>query len=362
MPTSTEKPATFKPSPTAYLNVLRIFACLMVITVHSGEFFYIGAGGSIVRENHVWVNNYGSFMRACVPLFVMISGFLLLPIKEEPSIFYKRRFTRLLIPFIIWSAMYAIVPYLLGVNTLNQAVKNFATIPINFNDNDGHLWFVYMLIGIYLFIPVISPWIQTASKQFKQFFLLLWVITLFFPYIKTVYPDILGEGFWNKYQTGYYFSGYIGYLVLGHYIKEYVKLSKTSAFITGLVMAIMGYIITNLVFNYQMGVAKDLPHLELSWSFPTINVALMATGLFLIFRLISFKSASAESFFAKFSALTYGMYLAHILILNQLFVPINNWLHNVALVIPVLAISTFIVTYVLIKMLAYLPGSKYIVG
>jgi peptidoglycan/LPS O-acetylase OafA/YrhL len=69
-----------------------------------------------------------------------------------------------------------------------------------------------------------------------------------------------------------------------------------------------------------------------------------------------------ESFTARVSGLTYGMYLAHILVLVQLFPIINNWLHDVVLVIPVLAISTFLVTYVGIKLLSYLPGSKYIVG
>lgn len=362
MPAIAPPNVAFKSSPTAYLNILRIFACLMVLTVHSGEFFYIGDQGQIIRENHVWVNNYGSFMRACVPLFVMISGYLLLPIKETASVFYKRRFTRLLIPFLFWSAMYAIVPYLLGSTTTSQMWHDLFIIPINFAPSAGHLWFVYMFIGVYLFIPIFSPWVQTASKRFKQFFLLIWVITLCFPYIKTIIPEVWGECFWNKYHSGYYFSGYIGYLLLGNYIKEHVTLSRSVGLLWGVIMVIIGYIITNLVFAHQLPFAKDLPELELSWAFPTINVALMATGLFLIFRSISFKSAAAESFFAKVSGLTYGMYLAHILVLVQLFPIINNWLHNVMLVIPVLAISTFLVTYVGIKILSYLPGSKYIVG
>ncbi|MES2266560.1 MAG: acyltransferase [Bacteroidota bacterium] len=355
-------PPAFKSSPTAYLNVLRIFACLMVLTVHSGEFFYIGDKGQIIRQDHLWVNNYGSFMRACVPLFVMISGYLLLPIKESGSQFYKRRFSRLLIPFLFWSVMYAIVPYLLGTTKPNQMWHDLLIIPINFAPSAGHLWFVYMFIGVYLFIPIFSPWVQTASKQFKQFFLLIWVITLCFPYIKTIYPEILGEAFWNKYHSGYYFSGYIGYLLLGNYIKGHVTISKRNGFIVGLVLVVIGYVITSMVFDHQLPFAKDLPELELSWAFPTINVAMMATGLFLMFRVISFKSAAAENFMAKVSGLTYGIYLAHILVLVQLFPIINNWLYNVALVIPVLAISTFVVTYVLIKILSYLPGSKYIVG
>jgi surface polysaccharide O-acyltransferase-like enzyme len=363
MTTITNSRTGFKPGPTAYLNVLRIFACLMVLTVHSGEFFYIGPAGDIIRTHHVWVNNYGSFMRACVPLFVMISGYLLLPIKEAPEVFYKKRFTRLLIPFLFWSAMYAIVPYFKGEFTAQQMWQGLYIIPINFNGPAGHLWFVYMFIGIYLFIPIISPWVQTASQNFKLFFLAIWVFTLFIPYIRTVYPEVLGEAFWNKFSAVHYFSGYIGYLILGHYIKDHVRLSKAATAIIGLLLVIIGYAITHLVFSHQLPFAKDLPQLELSWAFPTINVAFIATGLFLLFSLIKIKSPGMEKFAAGVSGLTYGMYLAHILILVVLFGPINTWLHNDSkLVIPVLAVSTFIVTYVLIKILSYLPGSKYIVG
>lgn len=88
----------------------------------------------------------------------------------------------------------------------------------------------------------------------------------------------------------------------------------------------------------------------------------MATGFFLLFSLIRIKNAALEIILAKLSALTYGIYLAHILVLNQLFGPIHNWLHQPMLVIPALAVSTFIVTYIVIKILSYLPGSKYIVG
>ncbi|TWR25794.1 acyltransferase family protein [Mucilaginibacter pallidiroseus] len=355
-------PVAFKPSPTGYLNLLRIFACFMVLMVHSGEFFYIGAGGSIIREHARWVNNYGSFMRACVPLFVMISGYLLLPMHEGASVFYKKRFTRLLIPFLVWSVLYALIPYLLGTNTQQQMWKNLYTIPINFSENAGHLWFVYMLIGLYLFIPIFSPWVQGASKRFKQFFLLLWIITLFFPYIKTVYPEVLGEAFWNKYHSGYYFSGYIGYLLLGNYLKENVRLSNSGRLLIGALLVIVGYAITNRVFAHQLPIAKNLPELELSWVFPTINVAMMATGLFLMFSVIKFSNGVAEGFFARMSGLTYGMYLAHILVLNQLYPLINKWLLDAIVVIPVLAVSTFIVTYLLIRALSYLPYNKYIVG
>jgi hypothetical protein len=66
------------------------------------------------------------------------------------------------------------------------------------------------------------------AKRFKLFFLAIWVFTLFIPYIRTVYPEVLGEAFWNKFSAVHYFSGYMGYLLLGHYIKDHVRHIQSS--------------------------------------------------------------------------------------------------------------------------------------
>ncbi|MDP4205998.1 MAG: acyltransferase, partial [Bacteroidota bacterium] len=62
------------------------------------------------------------------------------------------------------------------------------------------------------------------------------------------------------------------------------------------------------------------------------------------------------------SNLSFGMYLAHIFILNQLFKVWSSLFSSPMVIIPILAISTFITTYLLIKALSFLPKSKYIVG
>ncbi|MDP4205236.1 MAG: acyltransferase family protein, partial [Bacteroidota bacterium] len=334
-----------KATRIVFLDILRVLACFMVIMVHSGEFFYIGNGGTLIRDNSLWVGIYGSLLRSSVPLFVMISGFLLLPIKLTPSDFYKRRFTRILIPLLFWSVLYAIIPCLLGEYGTTDMVRNLVRIPINFSDKCGHLWYVYMLIGLYLFIPILSPWIQSTSKRFEQGFLLVWGITLLIPYLKMIFPEMFGEAYWNPYSSVYYFSGFIGYLVLGHYLKEHVHLPQGKSILIGSLLIILGYAITYYGFALNMESAPDVASVELTWKFTTINVAMMATGLFLIIKSIRINPDMKAGLLTNVSNLSFGMYLAHIFILNQLFKVWSSLFSSPMVIIPILAISTFITTY-----------------
>lgn len=146
------------------LDILRVLASYLVIQVHTGEFYYISPTGTVLSgENPFWVGVLNSICRTAVPLFVMISGFLLLPIKEEMTSFFKKRFTRVAIPFVIWCILYALYGALKGQATWTQAAMNILHIPVNFGTEVGHLWYVYMLMGLYLFAPIISPWIDRKS-------------------------------------------------------------------------------------------------------------------------------------------------------------------------------------------------------
>jgi surface polysaccharide O-acyltransferase-like enzyme len=172
------------------LDILRVIACYMVIQVHSGEFYYIGNIGQVLNTPDAhWVGWYNSLCRTCVPLFVMLSGFFLFPVGEVNT-FFKKRFTRVAIPFIIWCVLYAAYFYLTGQGTLMTELINIPKIFVNFGTDIGHLWFVYMLLGIYLFAPIISPWTQTASRRNMEFYLVLWSVSLTIPFIHLIFPEI----------------------------------------------------------------------------------------------------------------------------------------------------------------------------
>ena len=90
-----------------FLDYLRLIACFMVMIIHAVEPYYINfSNGDLsiaTKSDAIWVCLFEGFARSCVPLFVIASCYLLFPLKVEAGRFFSRRFSRILIPFIIWS-------------------------------------------------------------------------------------------------------------------------------------------------------------------------------------------------------------------------------------------------------------------
>ncbi len=132
----------------------------------------------------------------------------------------------------------------------------------------------------------------------------------------------------------------------------------------GLLLIIVGYAITAGGFISLLPSANDVSKLELTWQFETINVAMMGIGTFLIFKNISFSNPSsiAARGITDISKISYGIYLAHIMVLNFFYSFFDSVIDPIQLKIPVIAICTFVVSYLIIKLLSLLPKSKYIIG
>lgn len=353
-------------APTRHrgLDLLRVIAIYMVMQIHTGEFEYIAKDGSVLHTAGSWAVGWtNSLLRVCVPLFVMITGFFLFPVGDERT-FFRKRFTRVLIPFVIWCAVYAFYDYGRGLTTLHAALLNIAKLPVNYGTDVGHLWFVYMLMAIYLIAPVFSPWVVSASRGSMELFLALWGITLLLPFIHLFVSDVWGECYWNATPTLYYFTGFIGYAVLAAYIKRFwmVPSARVTWLAAGMVIA--GYAATAGGFLYRLGYEHEVKSLELTWNFTTLNVAVMTAGLFLLFRNLQPARGKTPTgrLIDSMSRLSYGMYLAHIILLNAVHAELAPLLVNPYLRIPVIAFTTFVLTYAVVKVLSLLPGSKYIVG
>lgn len=345
------------------MDLLRVIACYMVIQVHAGEFFYIGEGVTVVTgDNSVWVNIYNSLARTAVPLFIMLTGYFLLPVKQNMSTFFKKRFTRVLIPFIIWCIVYAFYQYFTGAVVLKEAFINVLKIPVNFGTEVGHLWYIYMLIGLYLFAPIISPWIASASKKGIEFYLSLWVISLFIPYIHTIFPAIWAECTWNNTPMLYYFSGFLGYMILGYYAKIYWSERKSWNIPVGLLLIGVGYFITYYGFAQRLNTVVYAWDLELSWGYDTVNIAMMSAGLFLLIKNINIQSKTLTKIVTEISLKSYGIYLVHIIVLNFVHPIIYNLLPSAKLSVIPTSIITLILSYGIIKIISYIPGNKYIIG
>lgn len=362
-----------------FVDFIRTIACILVIFVHSSENFYAadssGLAGNVSmlanESNRFWVAFYDGFLsRTCVPLFMIVSAFLLVPMKPGLSMagFYKRRFLRILPPMLIFMLLYSFVPLLWDGMSWEQSVNDLKTIPWNFPSMAGHLWFMYPLISIYLIIPIVSPWLQKSSAKDELIFIGLFVVSCFIPWIhRYVASEIWGECFWNGFSMLWYCSGYLGYLVLAHYIHYHLDWSRNKRFTVGLVCFLAGSLFTGWSFWYKgiPGVQIETPMLEWAWEFCTPNVLCATFGAFLLFTCI--KLQKTPKIIVAIADLSFGIYLIHLFFLS-IIAPIftrgdvTNPLLPVWLSIPVMALLTFICCVVSTKLISYLPGSKYIIG
>ena len=129
------------------MDILRVLACFLVIWQHASENYYISPEGLPVKELSTYTIGYiTSLDRCCVALFIIISGYFLLPVSQPLSTFFKRRLARIAGPFVVWGIIYAIYFIFSKGDSITQCLTNIANIPINFGTDLGHMWYVYMLL------------------------------------------------------------------------------------------------------------------------------------------------------------------------------------------------------------------------
>ncbi|MCR4701157.1 MAG: acyltransferase [Bacteroidaceae bacterium] len=346
------------------LDVLRVLACFFVILLHVGVFYYQTKDDSnhvvIVRDSSAYVVGYlVSWCRAAVPLFILISGFFLLPVKIPVTDFFSRRFSRILYPFLFWCVVYALYHAVMNRDSLAQFFTNIMMIPVNYGTRIGHLWYVYTLSGLYLLAPIISPWLENVSKKFLRAYLGFWFLTTFVPYVHLFWPNIWGEAFWNENPMHYYFSGFIGYFVLGFYFKKYGAPSLKYS----LPMFIAGYAATAYLFNMRIPTATSVPDLELGWLPCTPNVAIMTIGLFGLVRSVNWNGKGLFGrIVSEFAAKSYAIFLVHMMIVREIMLLAGSYISSAIVGIPVYSAAVMLISYVVVAMLARLPNSSKWLG
>lgn len=348
-----------------FLDYLRAVACFLVVMVHSNESFYGTAGVPVGSEaQRLWMALWDGVSRISVPLFIMTSSYLLVPMKAEMGWgeFFRRRLLRVVPPMAVFLVVYALFPALTGERTWGEALDTLWRVPLNFPENAYHLWFMYPLIGLYLLIPVLSPWLRTATARQERMFLALWFASTCLPFFNRWYGDVLGQCWWNQYHLLYDFSGYPGYLVLGHYIKCHLQWSRPRRLTVGGLCLAAGWAFTVLSFylTVRPGMPQELGDIEFAWCFCIANCVVATFGAFLLFTCIE-RPGRLYGAVKSVSVHSYGLYLMHVLWLG-LWAPLLQPLLPIGVAIPAIAVATWLSSYVCMRCVALLPGSRWVVG
>jgi surface polysaccharide O-acyltransferase-like enzyme len=342
-----------------FLDYLRVIAVFMVVLVHACEQFYFGAdGGFFIRSlsDASWVVGIDSACRAAVPLFVMTSAYLLFPVKRPTGEFLLRRIVRVMVPFAVWCCVYN----WWNGGSWGQMLFNFPMA------TGGHLWFVPMLVGLYLAMPLLSPWAERASEKEVRGWILLWFFTTTFPFLRKLWgilygtpdfgsvPFLYGECPWNSFGMFHYVSGFFGYLLLGFYMRRFLpKLDWKQTLSAAVPLAVIGWLIVSRFFfcrisNYGVEYPVSAPYaaavdLEMSWEFCSTGVAMTVVAYFLVVRKLTTKGVFYAKVVRPLAEASFGVYLVHIIVLCPVTTMLRPQLPT-SVTIAASALLTFLVS------------------
>lgn len=347
-----------------YIDYLRIIATIAVIVTHvSAGFLY-----EFNFEDTTWwigLLSAGS-MRFCVPVFVMISGALLLEKQYSLKVHFQKRFQRVLLPFLFWSIIYILVDLLLPVLKGKPIVivdsLKYIVSGLIFGVR-AHLWYIYMILGLYLLIPFVQKWILRYEKNEMYLFLALWTATLVINWFIPSEPGEKGYNFGNGIDLTY-FSGFVGYLILGYYLSEKDIFNNLKGNFYSVLLIVLGLLITYIGTYFVSKITGNMSRNFIRYLTP--NVALISVGIFLLFKNNCNKIIQQRHInigLQTISKYGYGVFLSHFFslwILEKLGIsryfinPIIGILTTTALCL----IMSMIITIAINK----LPYGKYVSG
>jgi len=339
-----------------WISNLRIIALYAVIILHSTSPLLMAYGK--VPAADWWAADFlNALVRFAVPVFVMITGALLLHREYEIGDFLKKRLTRVVIPFLFWSLVYIWYSWYIEEITFGPDVWLDVKQILHLlkNGSSYHLWYVYMLIGLYFFIPVIGKFVRNASEKEILYFLIVWfgVMAITQPYLNRFNPAV----------DMHYFAGYAGYLVLGHYLAfkdfniKYLRLWMTLLFVFSIVLIAVG---SFLIIQY--------PKYPGTMFYEPVNpaVLMLSVSIFIVVKLsvpkVSPVIIRMRDFAGKYN---YGIYLGHALVLYFLDDPfgISFKLCTPLVSIPLTALVCFLISLLMIWLINKLPFfGKWISG
>ena len=347
-----------KSDRVVYLDILRIVATLAVIILHTAASQWYKT--PVNTYNWQVFNIYDSLVRWCVPIFLMISGVFFLDNSKNLSRIniYTKYIKRVVIALAFWGVLYGFIS-LLAKSFINNdqiflmdIVKIFAKFV--FGPPWYHLWFLYLIIGIYMLTPLFRVFTSNSKKEEIEYLLILFgLFGLLLPMVKNVLV-IIDPRFEINFSI-VELTGYVGYFFAGYYFNKYEISKKIKIFIY--IMGLFSVFFT-IIITVKWSLMTGEPQAYLyGYLLPTTMFE--AYALFILFkeRLSSIKySKKIEKNLSFLSGCTFGIYLVHDFI-NQAYSILNIYTTtlNPVIMIPIMSVITFIISFVIIIAIKQIP-------
>lgn len=343
-----------------YLDTLRIIATIAVILTHVST-MHIEDLSCNTTDWQIH-NIYASFSRWCVPVFLMISGALFLNPEKAINIglLYKKNILRIVTALIVWSFLYALFQYLTIERYHNLSSIIGLTIIGHY-----HLWFLYLILGIYISLPVLKK-ISESKTIFLYFLIVSFVFTFLVPLIIEICKNSIPQQTWESFESHPYFLqalegnfnllnpkiliGFVFYFMLGHYIN--IKDINTKHVMLIVISGLAGFIC--IIFGTYYSTSLQNSFDGSFYHYLNICVLFEAIAAYYLVKHVSLRHN--VKIIKLLSKTSFGTYLIHLMLMETcISCGIDTLIISPILSIPLMVIILYIISTLICLVLLQIP-------
>lgn len=350
-----------------WADIVRIVAIISVVLVHASA-TAVGWWGRIPTDWWQVSNYYNAAVRIGVPLFIILSGALLLGKNERYSVFFKKRFKRVVVPYFFWIILFVLFKHYYEKDFYHKDFESVKKIFTTLYSGTFyyHLGFLNALLGVYLMVPIVRKFVQNAAAHDIKYFIVLWFLfSSIIPTASFLFDSQIDISIYQHYVP--LVTGVLGYFLLGYVITQF-NFRKDHIAIAFAIFMIC-YLITAMgtsILTERTGRVKYVFYDYLS---PT--VILMSVSAFILIKHVASKynnNLSKLKNLGILSKASFGVFFIHVIFLRLLLdldsvlgFKLHGFAFNPLLAVPVTAIITLILSYAAILLLVKIPVVKNLI-
>lgn len=346
------------------VDLIRVSGIFLVVLLHVTNMFYDQIYKGSINSASWWTFTiYKSVSLPCVPLFVILSGALLLQptkINEPIKVFLKKRLNRIGLAWLFWSGVYIAWGFYVTKAAVTLSNIGQSVIISAFTGAYYHFWFLYLIAGLYLITPVLRAVVSYNNPRLIGYIIILWFIGVAVVPLLPLFTGYAVNG--DVFLIG----GYIGYFLLGFYLQQ-TRMRREFMYI---------FLALGLVLTVALTYVMSFPLHSLNqpyyfFDFLSITVVVASVPLYvLLSRFPADWPGKKHPHIGKISSLisqnTLPIYLFHVMIIEALVIGSFGFIVNLAAVpiveIPLFSAAILFITLGLVLVMKKVPVLKRLIG
>lgn len=335
-------------------SYIRSLACIAIIILHTVYSAVLLFGSDIDAQTNITSMAVVDSMMWAVPCFIMVTGALLL--ETERKITYKKLFgkyiLRIFAALVIFGMVFRVFDIIMDKEPVNVAAFLKGLYEIFTGTSWSHIWYLYLLIGLYLLLPFYKKVVDNSSAKEIKYLLAVYIIFL------SILPMLeiwgINCGFYIHVSTIYPFYLFGGYAIYKH-IYCPGKAASLVMFIIATLL-IIGCTVVRWIY--------DIPSMEILWGYASLVVIMQAVGFFALLKDVKHTGFRAVKWLLlKLDECSFGVYLIHMIFVRLIlrYIGFNPYENGGILAFVAVIAGILVISYAITWILKRIPFLKKIV-